>query len=270
VWYKINGYSIRSLKSRIFAVYRLFARRVNESTSVRIHESRIHESTNQRVYESTNQRVYESTNHESTILANGGQRPVLKRQAAARIPNRYGPFTLYAYAERATERMPHLALVAEGFDPARPVAVRIHSECMTGDVFGSRRCDCGEQLAAAMEIAAGRGGVIIYLRQEGRGIGLINKLKAYNLQDTGLNTADANTHLGFEVDARQYECAVAILQDLGIEAVELMTNNPDKVEALRRSPIRVVARIPVVIAPQADSQAYLKTKQELMGHLLGL
>ncbi len=198
------------------------------------------------------------------------QKPLLQRQAAARIPNPYGAFTLYAYAERPAERMPHLALVADGFDPTRPVPVRIHSECMTGDVFGSRRCDCGEQLAEAMKIAAERGGVVVYLRQEGRGIGLINKLKAYNLQDAGLNTADANTHLGFEVDARQYECAVSILQDLGIDTVELMTNNPDKVEALRRSPIRVVSRIPVVIAPQDDSRAYLQTKQELMGHLLGL
>jgi 3,4-dihydroxy 2-butanone 4-phosphate synthase/GTP cyclohydrolase II len=150
------------------------------------------------------------------------------------------------------------------------VAVRIHSECLTGDVFGSTRCDCGEQLHAALALAAERRGVVIYLRQEGRGIGLINKLKAYNLQDAGLNTAEANTHLGFDVDARQYECAICILQDLGIEAVELITNNPAKVEALRRSPVRVAARIPLVIPPQADNRGYLQAKQELMGHLLGL
>ncbi len=166
--------------------------------------------------------------------------------------------------------MPHIALVAEGFNPALPVAVRIHSECMTGDVFGSRRCDCGEQLDASLHIAAERGGVVIYLRQEGRGIGLINKLKAYNLQDLGLNTADANTHLGFDVDARQYDCAIYILQDLGIQQVELITNNPVKVEALRRSPIEVVGRIPIIIPPQPDSRLYLQTKQDLMGHLLGL
>jgi len=166
--------------------------------------------------------------------------------------------------------MPHIALVAEGFDPAQPVAVRIHSECMTGDVFGSRRCDCGEQLDASLHIAAEHGGVVIYLRQEGRGIGLINKLKAYNLQDLGLNTADANTHLGFDVDARQYDCAIYILQDLGIQQVELITNNPVKVEALRRSPIEVVGRIPIIIPPQPDSRLYLQTKQDLMGHLLGL
>lgn len=177
---------------------------------------------------------------------------------------------MVAYADQPDERMPHIAFVAEDFDPTHPVAVRIHSECMTGDVFGSRRCDCGEQLAAGLKIAAERGGVVIYLRQEGRGIGLINKLKAYNLQDMGLNTAEANTHLGFDVDARQYDCAVHILQDLGISAVELITNNPDKVEALRRSPIQVLGRIPLVIAPQDDSRFYLQTKQDLMGHLLGL
>lgn len=166
--------------------------------------------------------------------------------------------------------MPHIALVSEGFDPSKPVAVRIHSECITGDVFASRRCDCGEQLVGSLHIAAERGGVVIYLRQEGRGIGLINKLKAYNLQDLGLNTADANTHLGFDVDARQYDAAIYILQDLGIQQVELITNNPAKVEALRRSPVEVTGRIPLIIPPQPDSRFYLQTKQDLMGHLLGL
>jgi len=194
----------------------------------------------------------------------------MQRQAEAYIPTRHGPFSMLAYAEKSTERMPHIALVAKGFDPAQPVAVRIHSECMTGDVFSSRRCDCGEQLDASLQIAAERGGVVIYLRQEGRGIGLINKLKAYNLQDLGFNTVDANTHLGFDVDARQYDCAIYILQDLGIQQVELITNNPIKVEALRRSPLEVVGRIPIIIPPQADSRQYLQTKQDLMGHLLGL
>jgi 3,4-dihydroxy 2-butanone 4-phosphate synthase/GTP cyclohydrolase II len=177
---------------------------------------------------------------------------------------------MIAYANTPTDPMPHLALVADGFDPSEPVAVRIHSECMTGDVFGSRRCDCGEQLDASLRLAAAHGGVVIYLRQEGRGIGLINKLKAYNLQDAGLNTADANTHLGFEVDARQYECAIYILQDLGIREIDLMTNNPLKVEALRRSPIRVRNRIPLVMPAHAENRGYLQTKQEMMGHLLNL
>ncbi len=193
----------------------------------------------------------------------------MRRQAEAPIPTRYGQFRMIAYAEQDSERMPHIAFVAESFDPTQPVAVRIHSECMTGDVFGSRRCDCGEQLDASLRIAAEQGGVVVYLRQEGRGIGLINKLKAYNLQDLGLNTAEANTHLGFDVDARQYDCAVFILQDLDIQEIELITNNPDKVEAMRRSPIRVVRRIPLVIPITADNRDYLHTKQDLMGHFLG-
>lgn len=195
---------------------------------------------------------------------------MMQRQAETPIPSKHGQFRLLAYSDKSSERMPHLAFVAEGFDPSRPVAVRIHSECMTGDVFGSLRCDCGEQLEASMRIAAERGGVVVYLRQEGRGIGLINKLKAYNLQDLGLNTAEANTHLGFDVDARQYDCAIFILQDLGISQVELITNNPAKVEALRRSAIEVLGRIPVVVPPQVHSQPYLRTKKDLMGHYLDL
>ena len=194
----------------------------------------------------------------------------MQRQVQAFLPTDWGNFNIIAYATSPDDLTPHVALVQENLDTSQPVLVRIHSECMTGDLFHSRRCDCGEQLDRALELAAEQSGVVIYLRQEGRGIGLINKLKAYNLQDLGFNTADANTHLGFDVDARQYDCAVHILQDLGISAVELITNNPDKVEALRRSPIQVLGRIPLVIAPQEDSRSYLQTKQDLMGHLLGL
>ena len=174
---------------------------------------------------------------------------------------------MMAYAESEKENMPHLAIVHEDFDPKGTIHVRIHSECLTGDLFSSTRCDCGEQLDSAMQLAAQKGGVVIYLRQEGRGIGLIPKLKAYNIQDTGVNTADANTHLGYEVDARQYEEAVAILQDLGISRIHLMTNNPLKIEALEKSPIEVVSRIPLVIKARKENKAYLKTKQDLMGHL---
>ena len=177
---------------------------------------------------------------------------------------------MIAYAESPDEKMPHVAFVSQNTDYSRAVPVRIHSECMTGDVFGSRRCDCGEQLDAALSYVSEFGGAVVYLRQEGRGIGLINKLKAYQLQDTGLNTADANTHLGFDVDARQYACAVHILQDLGIRRIELITNNPDKEAALRQSPIEVTRRIPLVITPNADNRGYLLAKQELMGHLLDI
>lgn len=192
------------------------------------------------------------------------------RQAEAPIPTTYGQFTMLAYADSHSDPMPHLALVANGFDPSVPVPVRIHSECMTGDVFGSMRCDCGDQLDASLRMAAEKGGVVIYLRQEGRGIGLINKLKAYNLQDLGFNTIDANTHLGFDADARQYDAAIRILLDLGISEIELITNNPEKVEALRNSPVRVTNRIPLVIPPHDGDREYLRTKQQLMGHLLGL
>lgn len=204
------------------------------------------------------------------LKENKGAFPMIQRQAEARIPTRYGDFLMIAYAETPDEKMPHIAFVSQNTNYAQPVPVRIHSECMTGDVFGSRRCDCGEQLDAALNYVAQRGGAVIYLRQEGRGIGLINKLKAYQLQDVGFNTADANTHLGFDVDARQYACAIHILQDLGIHRVELITNNPDKEAALRHSPIEVAGRIPSIVAPHADNRDYLLTKQELMGHWLDI
>lgn len=193
----------------------------------------------------------------------------LKRQAEARIPTKWGNFNMITYSESSDDRMPDIALIANGFDAQLPITLRIHSECMTGDVFGSKRCDCGEQLDIAMQLTAEQGGVVIYLRQEGRGIGLIHKLKAYNLQDAGFNTIDANTHLGFDADARQYDTAIFILRDLGIQSVRLLTNNPDKVTALQRAGIEVVERLPILIAPQAESRNYLKTKADLMGHFIG-
>jgi len=131
----------------------------------------------------------------------------MKRQTATIIPTKWGKFRMIAYAKSETETMPHLAMVHENFDQGSPVYLRMHSECLTGDLFTSKRCDCGEQLDAAMKLAAEKGGVVLYLRQEGRGIGLINKLEAYNIQDTGVNTIDANTHLGLDVDSRRYEDA---------------------------------------------------------------
>ena len=163
--------------------------------------------------------------------------------------------------------MPHLAMVHEAFDPSKPVYVRIHSECLTGDLFGSKRCDCGEQLDASMQLAAQKGGVVIYLRQEGRGMGLIPKLKAYNIQDTGVNTADANVHLGFAIDSREYSEAIAMLENLGINKIHLMTNNPLKIDAFKDSSIEVVSRVPLVIAAQKENEGYLKAKRDLMGHL---
>ncbi len=192
----------------------------------------------------------------------------MKKQVEAGIPTNWGVFNMVAYSDDSNEPMPHLALVHPEVDTSRPVYLRIHSECLTGDLFGSHRCDCGEQLDKAMRLVAEKKGVVLYLRQEGRGIGLINKLKAYNLQDKGLNTADANVHLGLEIDARQYGIAVEIMQDLGIRSIHLLTNNPLKIEAIEHSDIEVVSRVPIVIEPNEDNKAYLETKKDLMGHFL--
>lgn len=148
------------------------------------------------------------------------------------------------------------------------IDARIHSECMTGDVFGSRRCDCGEQLKASMAHFEAHGGVLIYLRQEGRGIGLIEKMKAYNLQDQGLDTIEANLALGHHSDARDFNPAIEILQDLGIDRIRLLTNNPEKVKVFEGSPVEVVERLPISIAPNSDSAPYLETKRTGMGHFL--
>lgn len=196
---------------------------------------------------------------------------LLKKQAEIVLPTDWGKFRMSAYARRDDDPLPHLALIHENFAlDKQPTFLRIHSECMTGDVFHSRRCDCGEQLDFAMRTVAEKGGVIIYLRQEGRGIGLINKLKAYQLQDEGLNTAEANMHLGFEADSRTYEDAILIIKDIGINQINLITNNPLKIEALEEAGIHVVERVPVVIEPKKENEFYLNTKRNLMGHLLDL
>lgn len=190
----------------------------------------------------------------------------MKRLESAHLPTQFGEFEIIAFGTNASDAMPHLALVSKSIDISKTVDVRVHSECMTGDVFGSVRCDCGEQLSYALQYLSDNGGVLIYLRQEGRGIGLINKLKAYNLQSDGLDTIDANTHLGFEPDQRDYQAAVSILEDLGVKAVRLLTNNPLKIEAIKDSSIKIEDRVPVVIAPQPENKGYISTKQERMGH----
>lgn len=194
----------------------------------------------------------------------------LVRQAETNLPTRFGIFKMIGYANEASNPMPHLAMVSEKTDFTKPVLVRIHSECMTGDVFASLRCDCGEQLDQSMKMTGEEGGVVIYLRQEGRGIGLINKMKAYNLQDQGLNTAEANVHLGFEIDERDYGMAIEILRDLNITSVLLMTNNPDKLASLKKSGVEVLGRVPIEIKPHQENLDYLQTKQNLMGHLLDI
>ncbi|MFZ4543633.1 MAG: GTP cyclohydrolase II [Saprospiraceae bacterium] len=190
------------------------------------------------------------------------------RQAEAFLPTSYGNFTMIAYSDDPNDPMPNIALVHEDFDANQPTVLRIHSECMTGDVFSSKKCDCGEQLHHSMELIRKEVGVLVYLRQEGRGIGLINKLKAYKLQENGLNTIDANLHLGFQEDERQYKYAVEILKDLKIQKIRLITNNPLKIKALKKVGFLITERIPIIIAPQTESKNYLEVKRDIMGHLL--
>ena len=185
----------------------------------------------------------------------------------AQLPTDHGTFTARAYAYRGTE---HVALVYGQLDTADPVIVRVHSECLTGDVFGSLRCDCGPQLDQALRTVASRGvGVVIYLRgHEGRGIGIGNKLAAYRLQESGADTVDANTALGLPVDSRAYDVAALILADLGVKRILLLTNNPAKQRGLEAAGLDVVERVPLVVPPNPINIRYLQTKRDRLGHLL--
>jgi GTP cyclohydrolase II len=190
--------------------------------------------------------------------------------AEAALPTRFGRFRTAAY-QVAGEPNETLALVQGRPDRAPAPLVRLHSECLTGEVLGSLRCDCGAQLDAALAaIAASGDGVLLYLRQEGRGIGIVNKLRAYALQDRGLDTVEANLALGLPADARDYGGAAAVLQALGVRAVRLLTNNPAKVRALEHNGVRVLERVPIVVPPTEISLRYLTTKVQRMGHLLEL
>ncbi len=192
----------------------------------------------------------------------------MKRQAEANLPTEWGEFEIIAYSENENDWMPHLAMISKNTDLSKTVNIRIHSECITGDLFHSKRCDCGKQLDAAMKYIHENGGVLLYLRQEGRNIGIINKLKAYNLQDKGLNTAEANIELGFPADARDFKIAVEILEDLGIQSVNLLTNNPEKISFIKDSSIKLIHRIPLEINPEKENLEYLKTKKDFFGHFL--
>ncbi len=197
-------------------------------------------------------------------------KPTMLRTTGARIPTAAGTFHLYHYTNVRDDKE-HLALVMGDLQQDERILVRVHSECMTGDVFGSLRCDCGEQLHTAMlQIAAEGRGVIVYLRQEGRGIGLAQKLRAYNLQDEGYDTVDANLLLGHQADEREYWAAVGILEDLQVRSVRLLTNNPSKIEHLREQGIAVVERVPLEPSVLPENAAYLETKVRRMRHLLRL
>ncbi|MDF1694594.1 MAG: GTP cyclohydrolase II [Saprospiraceae bacterium] len=192
----------------------------------------------------------------------------MEKQVQVQVPTKFGVFELMAYSESAEERMPHLVLVNPETDFSTTVNVRVHSECMTGDVFSSYRCECGEQLDRSLEYINEHGGILIYLRQEGRGIGLINKMHAYIKQDQGYDTADANKILGFGYDERTYEDAVSILENLEIDTINLITNNPDKISSLEQSGIQVESRITLDIKARQENLQYLKTKKEKFGHKL--
>ncbi|MGI9952347.1 bifunctional 3,4-dihydroxy-2-butanone-4-phosphate synthase/GTP cyclohydrolase II [Moorellaceae bacterium AZ2] len=193
---------------------------------------------------------------------------LIRRVAETNLPTRYGHFRAIAY-EDVLEKQGHLALVKGAVDDGRPVLVRVHSECLTGDVFGSYRCDCGEQLARAMTMIEAEGrGVLLYMRQEGRGIGLLNKIKAYKLQEEGKDTVEANEALGFPADLRDYGIGAQILVDLGIRELKLLTNNPRKIAGLEGYGLKVVERIPLEIQPNGINQRYLRTKKDKLGHLL--
>lgn len=204
------------------------------------------------------------------LHATGTSLPSIVRSVHARIPTEEGDFRLYHYTNDYDGKE-HLALVMGDVSGSEPVLVRVHSECFTGDVLGSRRCDCGEQLHRAMAMIAAEGrGVIVYLRQEGRGIGLAEKLRAYNLQDLGYDTVEANLLLGHQADEREYWAAAGILDDLYVGAINLLTNNPDKIEHLRDLGVRVESRVPVVGEVHADNRQYLETKAQRMRHMLDL
>ena len=194
----------------------------------------------------------------------------ITRMAASVLPTKFGKFKIIGYeVNTGKTKSSYVVLLKGELDPSRKMLVRIHSQCLTGDVFGSLRCDCGDQLHRAMRmIHTEKQGVIIYHPEEGRGIGLLNKLLAYELQDKGADTVEANKKLGFEADERDYAACAEILKDLGVRKVRLLSNNPDKVKSLKQAGLRQVERIPLEVAPRHSTARYLRTKKEKLGHLL--
>lgn len=193
---------------------------------------------------------------------------LVRHAAEIDMPTRHGRFRLHAYEEVLTGDV-HLALTKGEWAEEEPVLVRVHSQCVTGDIFGSQRCDCGEQLAAALARVEKEGrGIVLYMKQEGRGIGLLNKLRAYKLQEEGLDTVEANEALGFKMDHRDYGIGCQILRDLGARRLRLMTNNPTKRVGLAGYGLEIVERVPIEVAPTCDNARYLQTKRDRMGHLI--
>jgi len=194
---------------------------------------------------------------------------LVRKKVVIDLPSHYGDFKLHLYENVLDPTDNPLALVKGQIDDGEPTLVRVHSECLTGDVFGSKRCDCGEQLVAAMEMIEKEGkGAVLYMRQEGRGIGLVNKLLAYQLQENGKDTVEANEVLGFKADLRDYGIGAQILKDLGLKKIRLITNNPMKIKGLKGYDLEIVERVAIEILPNESNERYLKTKREKLGHLL--
>lgn len=193
---------------------------------------------------------------------------MIKIQAEANVPTDHGNFRMIAFSEESSDWMPHMAIIAEHTDFSKPINVRFHSECITGEVFHSQKCECGQQLDAAMKYTHENGGIIVYLRQEGRNIGIINKLKAYSLQEKGFDTVEANLKLGLPADDRNFSVAIDILNILDVKNINLLTNNPEKVKFVEQSNINLNSRIPLQIPANDSSRGYLQTKKDYFGHLL--
>ena len=192
---------------------------------------------------------------------------MIKVQAESKLPTDFGKFKIVAFSETENDWMPHIALISENTDFKGVVNVRIHSECVTGEIFHSQKCECGQQLDASMKYIEENGGIILYLRQEGRNIGIINKIKAYQLQEMGFDTVEANLKLGLPADGRDFSVAVEILNILGVEKINLLTNNPDKLSFVENSNIQLVKRIPLNIKANNINKSYLETKKSYFGHL---
>lgn len=212
--------------------------------------------------------LFSETMFKGSIELVGSDELVVAHFATAKLPTKYGQFQIVAFKNNRDFK-DHVALIHGEIEDVSAVPTRIHSECLTGDVFGSLKCDCGEQLEHALEeIQASEAGILLYMRQEGRGIGLANKVKAYSLQDEGFDTVEANLHLGFDDDMRDYEIAAEMLKLLAPASIELITNNPRKVRGLMENGVEVVQRTPIKILPNPHNVRYLETKKSKSGHIL--
>jgi 3,4-dihydroxy 2-butanone 4-phosphate synthase / GTP cyclohydrolase II len=191
---------------------------------------------------------------------------LVRKSAEAKLPTKFGNFKVVAYED--AHKMHHLALIKGNPKSIKKAYVRVHSQCTTGDILGSLRCDCGPQLEKALKIIGKNGGVLLYMQQEGRGIGLFNKIKAYHFQDKGMDTVDANLKLGFKADARNYTIGAQILADLKLKNIKLLTNNPKKITGLEKYGLKITERVPIEIRPNKQNKMYLNTKKQRLGHFL--